>query len=107
MALTNEQLLADQARVFADFPTESIAIAGITYECLVLNQAKGNDFGDGGRVDSVNLRVAIKRQDMPDATIPEQGTPATYAGLTLRIGAVEQDDANSSIYLTLENPTLR
>lgn len=92
--------------VFSDFPTETITVGGVDYSCLVMEQRKGNEFGDGGLVSSINLRVAIERSVI-DASIPAQGDLATFSGQSVRIAQVEQDDANSSVYLTLENLTLR
>ena len=106
MGLTNAQLLADQKKVFSDFPTEEITIDGTTYGCLVMEQRRGNEFDMGGLVNSINLRVAIERSAINGA-IPNQGDIATYSSQSVRIGLVEIDDANSSVILTLENQTLR
>ena len=105
MALTNAQLLADQKRVFSDFPTEDVVISGNTYNGLVMDQRRGSDFGEGGEVPIYNLRIAIERSAI-DGSIPTRGTTATYASGTYRIADVEQDDANASVVLTLENLTL-
>lgn len=100
------KMLADQARVFADFPTETITIGGTDYQCLVMDQAKGNDYGEGGLVSDVRFRVAIERSKM-DSAIPIRGILATFNSTSFRIGEVEQDDTAASVILNLENPTIR
>lgn len=99
-------MLRDQAVVFVDFPTEPITISGTTYQCLVMDRADGNAYGEGGLVNELTLRVAIERGAI-NSSIPTQGTTATFASGSWRIGAVERDDDAASIVLTLENPTLR
>jgi len=105
MAFTNAQLLADQARVFSDFPTEAVTISGNNYNGLIMDQRHGSEFTEGGEVPVRHIRVAIERSAI-DASIPSRGTQATYDGGSYRIADVQQDDENGSVILTLENITL-
>ena len=105
MALSSEQLLNDQAIVFSDFPTEAVTISGTTYNALNMGYTKGSVFDEGGKIPVVSLRLAINRKDL--AVIPSRGEVATYSSQSFRIGEVQQDDDNSSVIITLENPTLQ
>jgi len=105
MALTNAQLLSDQAIVFSDFPTEQVTISGTTYNALNMGYTNGSVYDEGGKVPVVNLRLALNRNDV--TAIPTRGTTATYSSQSFRIGEVQQDDNNSPIIITLENLTLQ
>ena len=99
MGLTTAQIKADGHWVFVDFPTEDIVISGTTYACQVLDLSKGNDWGEGGLMSEVVLRVAIERDKI--GTIPTQGTLATIGTSTYRIGREEQDDEAAPITIDL------
>lgn len=103
--LTHAQILADQSQVFDDFPTETITISGANYNCLVLDYKDGNEWQDaGGYMDEVDVKVSIERSAI-DASIPTQGTLATFRGASVRIAEVESDDKAASVMLTLTKPT--
>lgn len=101
MGFTIAQLLGHQAKVFSQFPTETVTISGTDYDALVLNRTEGNDYGIGGKSDTAVIRMAIERSTISGA-IPTQGTQATFDSATYRIAEVEEDDAASSVYITLE-----
>jgi len=105
MGLTTAQIKRDGSWVFKDFPTETISIDSADYECLVLDQSKGNDWGEGGLMSEVVLRVAIERDKI--GTIPTQGTLATIGTSTYRIGRVEQDDEAAPITIDLTHNDTR
>ncbi len=100
---TTDQLLADQARTFEDWPAEIIKIGGINYPCLVMDQVRGTDWMRGGEQDDVNIRVAVERGRFQ--TVPNQGTLGTFRGKQFRIAAEDEDDTAASVTFSLEVKT--
>jgi hypothetical protein len=105
MALTNAKMLAHQARVFNDSPTETITIAGTNYAGLVMDWNEGNDWEEGGQVKQKTIQMAIERSTI-DGAVPAEGTLATLRATSYRIGRVDEDDKASSIVLTLTHTLL-
>ena len=71
----------------------------------MLDLSKGNDWGEGGLLSEVVLRVAIERDTI--GTIPTQGTLATMGASTYRIASVEQDDDAAPITIDLTHSDVR
>ena len=105
MGISNAKLIEHQARVFADFPTESITISGTAYNCLVLEFETGNEWMEGGRLNSLAGRVAIERSAIT-GSVPVEGTAVTFRSATYRIADVDQSDAGDSVKLALTHETL-
>lgn len=101
MPLTSAQLLADQAKVFTDFPGEELIIDGQTYTALVVDNTEGLGWDMGGNTPVKTIRVAVERSTMP--TLPTQGDLAQFRGVDHRVGQIERDDAAASVHLTLEH----
>lgn len=102
--LSNAEMLADQAAVFSDFPTETITIGATSYNCLVLDHRDDSEWTDGGKLASIQAMVAIERSAI-DGAIPSTGDTCTFREETLRIGAVDSDDKAASVTLALTYPT--
>ena len=101
MPLTVAQLLADQAYLFGDFPSETITIASINYDCLIPRAENRNDWGMGGLHDMPRVTVLIDRNDL--TTAPAQGGLATFRGVSWRIAAVRRDYPQAPLTLELES----
>ena len=103
--LSEAEMLADQAAVFSDFPTETITIGGTDYACLVLDYKSGNDWAEaGGFISDVESMVAIERSSI-SASLPTQGDSCTFRNTALRVGKVDIDDDAASVVLALMKPT--
>jgi len=104
MALTTAQLLSDQALAYTDFPTETITIDGVDYQCLLLENRQGSQWDIGGEVPQKSLQVSIERSGI--STMPTEGLAVTFRSTSYRVGEVDQSDASSSVIIEIRHPTL-
>lgn len=99
--MTAAQLLADQAFLFGDFPTEEITIGGTAYPCLCPRSENANEWETGGLDNQARCTVLINRNAL--ATAPEQGGIAYFRGTGWRIGVVRRDFPQSPLMLELHD----
>ena len=100
--MTISDMLADQARVFQDFPTETITINSVSYPALVLQWGEGSAIELGGYETTLQGTVAIERSLLSAA--PAEGTLATFRGASYRIGTTDSSDDAASWTLHLHSP---
>lgn len=107
MPITTEQLLADQAFWFADFPTESLTISeGGTYNVIVVRAEDRNNWELGGLKDEPRVSVIFNRNSAPlPADIPP-GTQVSLRSKSWRVVSVRHDFGQSPMMVELESANL-
>ena len=104
MAITKAQIQADSRLAFDDFPTETVVIAGTSYEVLLLDRQDSSAWGIGGETLETGLKVLIDRDNI--TTMPAEGDTATFGAVTFRVTNVERDDAGAPVVVDLTRPEL-
>ena len=104
MAITKAQIQADSRLAFDDFPTETIVIAGTSYEALVLDRQDSSAWGIGGETLETGMKVLLDRADI--GTMPAEGDTATFNSVTFRVTNVERDDTAAPVVVDLTRPEL-
>jgi hypothetical protein len=104
--MTHAELLADQAIVFGDFPTEEVVIKGVSYQGLVMAFERGNDVIEGGLLDDYSFSVAIERSTI-DGAKPSEGDKVKLRNEKFLIARVKEDDKAASITIFLKAASLR
>ena len=102
MALTTAQLLADQAYLFGDFPSETLTfpVGGTSYACLVPRAENRNDWEMGGLDDNRRVTVLIDRNLL--ATAPQQGDTIGFRGVTWRVVSARHDFVQAPLMIEME-----
>ncbi len=102
--MTAEQIIADQAVPFADFPTETMSYQGRQIQVLVMSDGGNIAWEEGGRLLDPVITLAAERSQFEGAGVapPIEGQVGiSFRNKSYRIGEIHSEDAQASYKFTL------
>ena len=96
--MTANHLRRDQARLWTDFPAETITVGSQTVRCLVPDDQEASDWISGGQENQPRASVICDRSTV---FVAKEGDTASYREQAWRVAGVKRDHANSPLRIDL------
>lgn len=100
--MTSDHLRRDQARLWKDFPAETITVGNQTVPCLVPDDQEQNDWIAGGTENQPRASVIVERSSL---FVAKEGDEASYREQQWRIAGVKRDFKDSPLRIDLIKST--